>query len=132
MTDQPIKAPAFSIITPSYNMLRYLPLCCNSISDQSVNCEHIVVDAASIDGTAEWLKSHPNVISVSESDEGISGGAGAGSAPLSGLDCSCDEGAAVADVFDVVDDGYLCVAGEDEVAVHAVYGEVLGNRILGC
>ena len=52
--------------------------------------------------------------------------------PLSGLNRSCDEGAAVADVFDVVDYRDFCVTGEDEVAVHAMYGEVLGDRVLGC
>ena len=63
--------PFFSIITPSYNMLRFLPACCNSVSDQGVDCEHIVMDAASDDGTAAWLKEHPNLVGISERDDGM-------------------------------------------------------------
>ena len=53
-------------------------------------------------------------------------------ASLSGLHCSCYEGAAVADVFDVVDYGDFGIASQNEVAVHAVDSKVLGNRVLGC
>jgi glycosyltransferase involved in cell wall biosynthesis len=63
--------PFFSVITPSYNMLQFLPACCNSVSDQNVKYEHIVVDAKSIDGTAEWLKNRPDLVSVSERDHGM-------------------------------------------------------------
>jgi len=63
--------PLFSIITPSYNMLRFLPACCNSVADQSVNYEHIVVDAVSTDGTVEWLQESPSIICISEKDEGM-------------------------------------------------------------
>ena len=51
----------FSIITPSYNMLQYLKLCHNSIIDQAVDLEHIVIDNESSDGTADWIKRNSNI-----------------------------------------------------------------------
>lgn len=63
--------PFFSVITPSYNMLEFLPLCCASVADQNVDCEHIVVDAASTDGTVDWLKNKPGINSISEKDDGM-------------------------------------------------------------
>jgi hypothetical protein len=45
-------------------------------------------------------------------------------APLAGLDRPCCKRLAGADAFDVVYNGYLCVAGKDKVAVHRVDGEV--------
>lgn len=50
---------------------------------------------------------------------------------LAGLDGAGCEGAAGADVFYVVDYGDVGLAGEDEVAVHAVHAEVLGDGVLG-
>ena len=52
-------------------MLRFLPACCNSVSDQNVDYEHIVVDAVSSDDTAEWINNHPKLIGVSERDDGM-------------------------------------------------------------
>jgi glycosyltransferase involved in cell wall biosynthesis len=52
-------------------MLPYLKACASSIQDQEVNLEHIVVDGASTDGTAEWLKNHLDIASVSEKDDGM-------------------------------------------------------------
>lgn len=66
-----MQPPLFSIITPTYNMLRFLPVCCNSVSDQNVEYEHIVVDGASTDGTVAWLEAHPGFVSVSEKDQGM-------------------------------------------------------------
>ena len=63
--------PFFSIITPSFNMLNYLRTCCNSISDQNVKYEHIVIDGLSQDGTVEWLETKPEIISLCEKDQGM-------------------------------------------------------------
>lgn len=61
-----------SIITPSYNMLGYLKRCCASVADQKdVSFEHIVVDALSNDGSAEWLNQNKKVTSVIEKDRGM-------------------------------------------------------------
>src|SRR5687767_9846082 len=63
--------PGISIITPSYNMLPYLKQCSASVRDQDVNYEHIVMDGGSSDGSREWLASNPEIISVSERDNGM-------------------------------------------------------------
>jgi glycosyltransferase involved in cell wall biosynthesis len=61
-----------SVITPSLNMLGCLKKCVLSVQDQQhVDLEHIVVDGASTDGTAEWLKRHPHIKSISETDKGM-------------------------------------------------------------
>jgi len=62
---------SFSIITPSYNMLPYLKACHNSVKDQGVDAEHIVIDAFSSDGTREWLSSRADILSISEEDRGM-------------------------------------------------------------
>jgi glycosyltransferase involved in cell wall biosynthesis len=63
---------AVSVITPSKNMLSYLKRCHASITDQGIDdYEHIVMDAESTDGTVEWLKSNPNIISRVGKDDGM-------------------------------------------------------------
>ena len=67
----PKQSTLFSIVTPSFNNRQYLPLCFNSISDQNIDHEHIVIDGISSDGTIGWLKSRTDVISIIEEDEGM-------------------------------------------------------------
>ncbi len=45
----------FSVVTPSFNALTYLPRCCASVADQGVEAEHLVMDGGSTDGTPGWL-----------------------------------------------------------------------------
>jgi glycosyltransferase involved in cell wall biosynthesis len=62
----------FSIVTPSFNMLQYLPQCCASVADQvGASHEHLVMDGGSTDGTAEWLRQNPQLRSASEKDDGM-------------------------------------------------------------
>lgn len=64
--------PDFSIVTPSFNMLQYLPQCCASVADQTdVSFEHIIMDGGSKDGTTDWLRQNPRLRSVSEKDGGM-------------------------------------------------------------
>jgi glycosyltransferase involved in cell wall biosynthesis len=49
----------FSIVTPSYRGMPWLPLCAASVADQGVECEHIIQDACSDDETAAWLADIP-------------------------------------------------------------------------
>ena len=66
------KSKDFSIITPSYNMLSHLKRCCASVADQEgVTFEHIVIDAASKDGTPQWLENQNSIKSISEPDDGM-------------------------------------------------------------
>jgi glycosyltransferase involved in cell wall biosynthesis len=63
---------SFSIITPSFRSLPWLPLCVASVADQTgVTVEHLIQDAGSDDGTVEWLKNHPEVKAVIEKDDGM-------------------------------------------------------------
>ena len=62
----------FSIITPSFNSLTYLPRCAASIADQQdVEVEHIVVDGGSRDDTIEWLRQQRSLTWQSEPDRGM-------------------------------------------------------------
>ena len=65
------RKPDISIVTPSFNMLKYLPLAHASIADQGVTVEHIVMDGGSSDGTVDWLKQRPEIDAVSEKDRGM-------------------------------------------------------------
>ena len=65
------RRPYFSIITPTLNLLNYLQLCHNSIWDQNIEHEHIVVDGLSQDGSIKWLKTKPDIHSICEEDQGM-------------------------------------------------------------
>lgn len=53
-------------------MLSYLRRACASVADQAgATWEHIVIDGASSDGTAQWLAGRPDMIFVSEPDRGM-------------------------------------------------------------
>lgn len=54
-----------------------------------------------------------------------------GPAALPGLNGAGRKAPAVAHALDMIDDGDLRVAGEDEVAVHAMDGEIAGHGALG-
>ncbi len=51
--------PLVSVITPTFNRIKYLEACLQSVLAQSYpNVEHILVDGASTDGTVEMLASY--------------------------------------------------------------------------
>ncbi|RII29448.1 MAG: glycosyl transferase [Geobacter sp.] len=61
-----------SIITPSYNCVHTIASCLDSINCQSFSCEHIVIDGASSDGTAQFVRTaSPQSRIISEPDNGI-------------------------------------------------------------
>lgn len=70
-----INNPLFSIITPTYNGLNYLPFCTRSVSDQKELAgplEHWVMDGGSTDGSTDWLQqNHPSGYWLSEQDQGM-------------------------------------------------------------
>jgi glycosyltransferase involved in cell wall biosynthesis len=62
-----------SILTPSYNSVRYLDRAIASVISQDYkNWEHIIMDAASQDGTIAILKKYSHLIWESEKDKGQS------------------------------------------------------------
>ncbi len=61
-----------SIVTPTYNMARYLPETLDSVAALRTPHEHIVVDGSSSDGTVELLEARedPQLSWISEPDSG--------------------------------------------------------------
>lgn len=68
------KECCLSVITPSFNMLPYLPCAAASVADQNLaEVEHLVIDGASTDGTVTWLAQQPfeHLVYRSEPDHGM-------------------------------------------------------------
>jgi glycosyltransferase involved in cell wall biosynthesis len=62
----------FSIITPSFRNSEWLKLCVASVADQQgVECEHLVQDSCSDDGTQDWLPQDTRVKAFIEKDNGM-------------------------------------------------------------
>lgn len=64
-------AVRISIVTPSFRSSDWLRLCVASVADQCVDCEHIVQDAGSDDGTLDWLPQDRRVTAYVERDRGM-------------------------------------------------------------
>ena len=63
---------SISILTPTLNSESTLRDCLESVREQSIPCEHIVIDGGSSDDSANMAKSYSSVAKViSELDEGI-------------------------------------------------------------
>lgn len=71
MSQRQLTSPIFSVVTPSFNMLNYLRRCHASIADQGTSTEHIIVDALSSDGTADWMREQGDVVAIIERDRGM-------------------------------------------------------------
>lgn len=78
--------PLVSIVTPSYNMAKYLPETIESVLSQDYpNIEYIVVDGGSNDGSLDILKSYQHRLSyISGPDQGPSDAASQGFRKASG------------------------------------------------
>lgn len=75
--DVPTTVPSslrFSVLTPTYQSLRFLPDALNSVLEQRGPVEHVVVDGASNDGTSDYLEQHDraDLVWLSEPDRGQS------------------------------------------------------------
>lgn len=63
--------PLVSVITPSFNSVRYIEETIHSVHFQSYPyIEHIVVDGGSTDGTVDILRQYTHLCWISEPDEG--------------------------------------------------------------
>lgn len=74
--DQTTDSPSVTIVTIVYNDLEGLQATAKTVTEQDYpNIEHLIVDGASTDGTADWLMSpdaqHPGRRIISEPDDGI-------------------------------------------------------------
>ncbi|MDU4659531.1 MAG: glycosyltransferase, partial [Clostridium butyricum] len=63
LKEQNIKIHNYSIVILTYNQLEYTKVCINSIRkyNSADNCEIIIVDNNSTDGTVEWLKDQEDI-----------------------------------------------------------------------
>jgi glycosyltransferase involved in cell wall biosynthesis len=65
----------FTIVTPSFNYGHYIADCLQSVAEQDgVTYEHLVMDAGSMDNTAEVVAKFPHVQFFQEPDKGMSDG----------------------------------------------------------
>lgn len=56
-----MERPLVSIIIPTFNRLKWISICLDSVKAQTYpNIEVLVIDDGSSDGTVEWLRSQPN------------------------------------------------------------------------
>ena len=61
-----------SVITPSLNRARLLELAIQSLAAQNYpDCEHIIIDGGSTDGTKEVIQKYPGIRFVSAPDDGM-------------------------------------------------------------
>ena len=66
------RAPLVSVVTASFEALDGLKATVESVRAQGfAGVEHVVVDGGSRDGTREWLEASPDLVWVSEPDDGI-------------------------------------------------------------
>ncbi len=73
---QDSQKPLVTVIIPTFNRLRWIGECLDSVLNQTYpNVEIIVVDDASSDGTAEWIKSQPQYETVKVHVQAKNGGA---------------------------------------------------------
>src|SRR5436190_3145728 len=64
--------PKISVVTPSFNSARTIRETLQSVQNQRYpNCEHLVIDGGSTDGTLGIVKEFPGVKWTSEKDSGI-------------------------------------------------------------
>lgn len=108
-----------SIIIPAYNAEAYLPQCLDSIlAQEHQDCEVIVVDDGSTDGTATLLERYPDVKVIHQENRGMS------TARNRGLDEARGEYILFVDSDDLLTDGALKtlvaeLSGEDILAFNA-------------
>ena len=64
---------SITIITPVWNNVATVGHCLRSLAEQSVPCQHILVDGVSTDGTLEVIRQHqtPQTVVISEPDKGM-------------------------------------------------------------
>jgi len=71
-----MQPPLVTVIIPTFNRLRWIPICLDSIKRQTYpHLETLVIDDGSTDGTVAWLKSQPDYSFVRVHEQPKNGGA---------------------------------------------------------
>ena len=71
-----MQRPLVSIIIPTFNRLKWISICLDSVKAQTYsNIEVLVIDDGSTDGTVEWLRSQPDYAFVRVHVQPQNGGA---------------------------------------------------------
>jgi Predicted glycosyltransferases len=71
-----MQSPLVTIIIPTFNRLKWISICLDSIKSQTYShIETLVVDDGSTDGTVEWLKAQPQYSFVRVHEQPKNGGA---------------------------------------------------------
>lgn len=84
-SDDKFEPAKVSVVMPVYNGLRYVEETLNSVRTQShPNLEIIVVDDGSTDGTIEYLQEQPDVVAMSQANQGPGAARNAGAARATG------------------------------------------------
>jgi glycosyltransferase len=113
-----------TLITPVWNNAATIGHCLHSIAEQTVPCQHILVDGISTDGTLEVIRQHqgPNTLVISEPDKGmydaINKGLKHATGDIVGV-LNADDYYPTADVLQLVSDAFA------DPAVEASYGDLL-------
>ncbi|MFC1579113.1 glycosyltransferase family 2 protein [Pseudomonadota bacterium] len=115
---------SITLITPVWNNTETIGHCLRSIAEQTVPCQHILVDGVSTDGTLEVIRQHQgsNTLVISEPDKGmydaINKGLKHATGDIVGV-LNADDYYPTADVLQLVSEAFA------DQAVEASYGDLL-------
>ncbi len=115
---------SITLLTPVWNNVDTISHCLRSIAEQTVVCQHILIDGGSIDGTLDIIEQEksPGALVISEPDQGmydaINKGLQRASADIIGI-LNADDYYPSEDVLENV------TAAFADPAVDAIYGDVM-------
>ena len=115
---------SITIITPVWNNVATVGHCLRSLAEQSVPCQHILVDGVSTDGTLEVIRQHqtPQTVVISEPDKGMYDAINKGLKQATGDIV----GVLNADDYYPTNDVLQCVKEAfDDPAIDVTYGDLL-------
>ena len=115
---------SITLITPVWNNAATIGHCMRSIAEQTVTCQHILVDGASTDGTLDVIEAQrgPNTLVISGPDQGmydaINKGLKLATGEIVGV-LNADDYYPTNDVLQLVEDAFA------DKSVDATYGDLL-------
>lgn len=115
---------SITLITPVWNNAATIGHCMRAIAEQTISCQHILVDGVSTDGTLEVIEAQrgPNTLVISEPDQGmydaINKGLKHATGEIVGV-LNADDYYPTSDVLQLVEDAF------SDKSVDATYGDLL-------